>query len=336
MTTIALDAMGTDNYPKPDVQGAVMAVSEYDLDLILVGDEKQIHPLLESLSPNNSRIRIVHAPDMLTMDDKNDELVRMARHKDAQNSIAVGIDLVKNGEADAFVSAGNTGATMVTSLFRLGRLKGINRPALTVVLPTATGSCVLLDVGANPDCKPRNLLEFAIMGSVYAEKVRGVPNPKVGIISNGEEAGKGTDLVRETYALLENSGLNFYGNVEGKGVINGEVDVAIADGFTGNVMLKTSEAVAKLLITKIKEAIMNGGILAKVGGLLLKPALGAVKAMLDPNAVGGIPLLGLEGLVIVAHGSSNADAIKNAIRAAQEAVDVDMLSSIREALIKNN
>jgi glycerol-3-phosphate acyltransferase PlsX len=334
MTTIALDAMGTDDYPEPDVQGAVMAVSEYDLDLILVGDEKQIRPLLESLAPNNSRIRIVHAPEMLTMNDKGDALVRKARHKEAQNSMAVAIDLVKNGEADAFVSAGNTGAAMVTSLFRLGRLKGINRPALAPVFPTATGSCVVMDVGANPDCKPRNLVEFAILGSVYAEKLRGVTKPKVGIISNGEEAGKGSSLVRETYPLLEEANINFIGNVEGKGVINGDVDVAVTDGFTGNVMLKAVEAVAKLILMKIKEAIMNGGFLAKIGGLLLKPALGAVKDLLDPSDVGAAPLLGINGLVFIGHGSSDANAIKNAIRVAKEAVEADVLNSMREAIGK--
>ncbi|NQU30165.1 MAG: phosphate acyltransferase PlsX [Anaerolineae bacterium] len=334
MTTIALDAMGTDDHPEPDVRGAVMAAREYDLDIILVGDEKRIRRVLDSLSADDLPIRIIHAPEMLTMDDKSDELVRKARHKDAKNSIAVGIDLVKNGEADAFVSAGNTGATMVTSLFRLGRLKGINRPALAPVFPTATGSCVVLDVGANPDCKPKNLVEFAIMGSVYAEKVRGVSNPKVGIISNGEEAGKGSELVRETYPLLERSGLNFYGNVEGKDLINGKVDVAVTDGFTGNVMLKTAEAVAKLIANKLKELIMAGGLLTKIGGLLVKPALGAMKSLLDPDDVGAAPLLGVDGLVFVGHGSSDAIAIKNAIRVAREAVEADVLKSIRKALEK--
>lgn len=335
MTTIVLDAMGSDNYPDVDMRGAVLAAQEYDLDLIVVGDEKQLRPLLASLSPSgNLPIRIVHAPDILTMNDKNDELVHKARHKDAKNSMAVAVDLVKSGEADAFVTAGNTGAAMVTALFRLGRLKGINRPALAPIFPTATGSCVVMDVGANPDCKPRNLVEFAIMGSVYAEKVRGATNPKIGIVSNGEEAGKGSALVRETYPLLVESGLNFIGNVEGKGVINGEVDVAVTDGFTGNVMLKTSEAIAKLIIGKIKEAVMNGGILAKIGGLLIKPALGAVKDMLDPSDVGAAPLLGVNGLVFIGHGSSDANAIKNAIRVAKEAVDADVLAAMRAAIEK--
>ncbi len=335
MTTIVLDAMGSDNFPDVDMRGAVMAAQEYDLDLIVVGDEKRLRPLLDELDPSgNLPIRIIHAADMLTMNDKNDDLVRKARHKDAQNSMAVAIDLVKKGEADAFVTAGNTGAAMVTSYFRMGKLKGIHRPALAPVFPTATGSCVVMDVGANPDCKPRNLVEFAILGSVYAEKVRGVKNPKVGIISNGEEKGKGSELVRATYPLLEKANINFAGNVEGKGVIKGEVDVAVTDGFTGNVMLKASEAVSKLLVDKIKEAIMSGGILAKIGGLLVKPALGAVKEMLDPSEHGAAPLLGLDGLVFVGHGSSDTIAIKNAIRVAKEAVDADVLTAMREAIEK--
>ena len=335
MTTIALDAMGTDEYPTPDVTGAVMAAREYNVDVILVGDEEQIRPLLNSLSPKGDLpIRIVHAPDMLTMNDKGDALVRKARHKDAKNSMAVAVDLVKSGEADAFVTVGNTGAGMVTALFRLGRLKGINRPALAVIIPTATGSCVLLDVGANPDCKARNLVEFGIMGSVYAEKVRGAKKPKVGIISNGGEAGKGSSLVRETYPLLEETGLNFYGNVEGKDLFNGKVDVAVTDGFTGNVILKSSEALAKLIISKIKESILSGGFFAKIGGLLVKPALGTVKAMLDPSDVGAAPLLGVDGLVFIGHGSSDANAIKNAIRVAKEAVESDVLASMREAVEK--
>ena len=335
MTTIVLDAMGSDNYPDVDVHGAVMAAQEYDLDLILVGDEKQIREKIAShLQNKDLPIRIVHAPEMLTMDDKSDDLVRKARHKDAQNSMAIAIDLVKSGEADAFVTAGNTGAAMVTALFRLGRLKGINRPALAPTFPTETGKCLVLDIGANPDCKPRNLVEFAIMGSIYVEKVWGVTKPKVGIVSNGEEAGKGSSLVRETYPLLKKLDINFTGNVEGKGVIRGEVDVAVTDGFTGNVMLKTSEAVATLLINKIKFAIMNGNILTKIGGLLLKPALGAVKEALDPSDVGAAPLLGVDGLVFIGHGSSDANAIKNAIRAAKEAVETDVLASMREAIVK--
>ncbi len=333
MATIVLDAMGSDNYPDVDVRGAILAAREYELDLILVGDEKQIRAKLAEYAPNETLpIRVVHAPEMLTMDDKGDELVRKARHKDAKNSMAIGVDLVKNGEADAFVTVGNTGAAMVTALFRLGRLKGISRPALAPTFPTETGTCLVLDIGANPDCKPQNLVDFALMGSVYVEKLWGVKQPLIGIVSNGEEAGKGSSLVRETYPLLASSGLNFYGNVEGKGVIRGEVDVAVTDGFTGNVMLKTSEAIAKLVIGQIKEAVKNGGFVTKMAGLLLKPAFRKAKEKLDPSDVGAVPLLGVQGLVFIGHGSSDAAAIKNALRAAGEAVKVDLLTSLRDAV----
>src|SRR5581483_4739250 len=234
MTRIVVDAMGSDNYPTPDVEGAVMAAREYGVEIILVGDESKIRPVLSAQNPGSLPIRIVHAPEMLTMEDKGEDLAFKARHKDAKNSMAVGIDLVKRGEADAFVTAGNTGAGMVTALFRLGRLRGVDRPALAGPFPTATGICIVLDIGANPDCKPENLLQFAIMGSIYAEKVRGVKNPKVGIVSNGEEEGKGNELVRAATPLIKRSGLNYFGNVEGKEVIGGKVDVAVTDGFVGN------------------------------------------------------------------------------------------------------
>jgi glycerol-3-phosphate acyltransferase PlsX len=246
--------------------------------------------------------------------------------------MAVGVDLVKRGEADAFVTAGNTGAAMTTAYFRLGRIRGVKRPALAPLFPTATGFCLVLDIGANPDVKPEHLLQFGIMGSVYAEKAMGIPNPKVGLISNGEEEGKGNHLVKEATPLFKASTLNFYGNVEGKEVIGGAVDVAVTDGFTGNVMLKTSEAVAKLLTEKIKEAILNGGIAAKLGGLLIKPAMREVKELLDPGRVGAAPLLGVNGLVFIGHGRSDAFAIRNGIRSAKEAVEAHILESIHDAI----
>ncbi len=258
MNRIVVDAMGSDEFPIPDVVGAVMAAREYGVEIILVGDELKIKPLLSEQNPGDLPIRVVHAPGMLTMEDKGMALVLKARRPNSNNSMAVGIDLVKNGKADAFVTAGNTGAASVTAYFRLGTIPGVDRPGLAPVFPTATGSCVVVDVGANPDCKPENLLQFAIMGSIYAEKVRGITNPKIGLLSNGEEAGKGNDLIKHTFPLLKNSGLNFYGNIEGKELIGGKVDVAVTDGFTGNVLLKSSEAVAKLLMDKIKEAIQIG------------------------------------------------------------------------------
>ena len=197
MTKIVLDAMGSDNYPRPDVEGAVMAAREYGVEVILTGDVSKIQPVLDSNNAAGLPIRVVDAPEMLTMHDKGEDLVMKARHKEAQSSMAVGLDLVKRSEADAFVTAGNTGAAMVTSLFRLGRIRGVDRPALAPPFPTATGYCIILDIGANPDCKPENLLQFGIMGSVYAERVRGVQKPRVGLISNGEEAGKGSERVKE-------------------------------------------------------------------------------------------------------------------------------------------
>ena len=270
MTRIVVDAMGSDDFPTPDVAGAVMAAREYGVEIILVGDELVIEPVLKTCNPGSLPIRIVHAAEMLTMEDKGMALVLKARRPSSKNSMAVGIDLIKNGIADAFFTAGNTGAASVTAYFRLGTIPGVDRPGLSPVFPTATGSCVVLDVGANPDCKPENLLQFAIMGSIYAEKVRGVTNPRIGLLSNGEEAGKGNELIKHSFPLLKNSGLNFYGNIEGKELIGGQVDVAVTDGFTGNVLLKSSEAVAKLLMDKIKEAIQNGGTFSKTGGIIGK------------------------------------------------------------------
>jgi len=332
MTTIVLDAMVIDTYTTHDVIGAVMAAREYGVEVILVGDEALIKPVLAAQNPGNLPIRIVNAPEILSMEDKGEALAFKARHKDSKNSMAVGIDLVKKGEAEAFVTAGNTGAAWLTALFRLGRIRGVDKPALAPIFPTAKGSCVVLDIGANPDCEPQNLLQFAIMGSIYAQKVRGIQNPTVGLLSNGEEEGKGNHLVKETTPLLKNSGLNFFGNVEGKEVIGGEVDVAVTDGFSGNILLKSSEAVAKLIIDKIKEAIKNGGPLAMLGGMLVKPALGKIKKMLDPSEEGAAPLLGVNGLVFIGHGRSDEIAIKNAIRVAKNAAESGVLEAMKTGI----
>ena len=332
MTRIVVDAMGSDQYPTPDVVGSVEAAREFGIEIILVGDESKIRPVLAAQNPGSLPIRIIHAPDMLTMEDKGEKLAFKARHKDSQTSMAIGIDLVRNSEADVFVTAGNTGAGMITALFRLGRMRGVDRPALAGPFPTATGSCVVLDIGANPDCQPENLLQFAIMGSIYAEKVRGVKNPKVGLVSNGEEEGKGNELVKGATPLLKASGLNYFGNVEGKEVIGGKVDVAVTDGFVGNVMLKSDEAVATLIVDKIRETIKTGNLLTKIGGLLVKPALGQIKKLLDPSEEGAAPLLGVNGLVFIGHGRSDAYAIKNAIRVAKNAADAKVLDAMKAAI----
>jgi phosphate acyltransferase len=332
MARIVVDAMGSDEYPVPDVEGAIMAAREYGVEIIFVGDEAKIKPVLEKQNTQGLNIRVVHAPEMLTMEDKGEALVLKARAKDSQTSMAVGMDIVKRGEADAFVTAGNTGAGMVSALFRLGRIRGVDRPALAPIFPTATGTCVVLDIGANPDCKPENLMQFGILGSIYAEKVRGVKNPKVGLISNGEEEGKGNELIKAVTPLFKASNLNYVGNVEGKEVIGGKVDVAVTDGFTGNVMLKTAEAVGKLIVDNIRSIIKNGSLATKIGGLLVKPALGAIKKLLDPGEQGAAPMLGVNGLVFIGHGRSDAFAIKNAVRVAKEAVDVNVLDAMKNAI----
>jgi len=332
MITIAVDAMGSDSYPKADVEGAVLAAKELQIKILLVGDEKTIKEELQNYDTGALNIQIIHAPEILTMNDKGMSLVLKARRPNSKNSMAVGLDLVKSGEASAFVTAGNTGAASVSAYFRLGMIPGIDRPALAPIFPTAKGSCIVLDVGANPDVKPINIMQFAIMGKIYAEQVRKLSNPTVGIISNGEEAGKGNQLVKDSYPLLSSSDLNFIGNVEGKEVLGGEVDVAVTDGFTGNVMLKTSEAVAKLLIDKIKESIKSGGILANIGGLLIKNSMRNIKKLMDPSEEGAAPLLGVNGLVFIGHGRSDASAIKNAIRIAKQASESEFLESIQVTL----
>ena len=332
MTKIVLDAMGSDNYPKPDVEGAVMAAREYGVEIILVGDESKVKPALDSAGGAGLPIHIVHAQDMLTMEDKGVALALKARRPNAKNSMAVGIDLVKNGEADAFVTMGNTGACLATAYFRLGTIPGVDLPTLAVAFPSKTGSFLLVDLGANPDCKAENLQQFAIMGSIYSEKVRGIQNPRVALISNGEEEGKGNELVKAAGPLLKKSNLNYIGSVEGKEVFGGQVDVIVMDGFTGNVFLKVSEAIAKLLTDTIKELITGGGLLTKIGGLLIKPAMGKVKKLMDPSEYGAATLLGVNGLVFIGHGRSDARAVQVAIRVAKEAAEAKVLDGIESAI----
>jgi glycerol-3-phosphate acyltransferase PlsX len=324
---IVLDAMGSDHYPDPEIQAAVDAAKLFDEEILLVGHEDQLKPRLKALG-GSVKVKIVHATEVLEMGDKP---ARSARGK-AENSMAVGMDLIKSGEGDAFVTAGNTGGAMANGLFRLGRIRGVKRPALTVLLPVVTGGhCVVLDIGANAECKPEFLRQFAVMGSLYAEKVLGIQNPRVGLLSNGEEAGKGNDLVKETYPLLEAANLNFIGNVEGKELFGGEADVVVTDGFTGNVLIKTSEAVSKMLIDVIRTQ-MTSSLRTSLGALLAKPAFSAVKKMMDPGEVGAAPLLGLNGLVFVGHGRSDARALVSAIRVARQAVEADLLNALQNGI----
>jgi len=328
---IVLDAMGSDACPEPEIQAALQAANQYPDEIILVGPEDRLQPQLSAVNGTASRIRIVHAPEAITMDDKGLKLALKAKRPGARNSMAVGIDLVKNGQAEAFVTAGNTGGALATAYYRLGTIEGVERPALTALFPVKDGYCVVLDIGANPDCKPEHLYQFAIMGSVYAEKVLNIHAPRLGLLSNGEEAGKGNQLIKETYPLLESSQLNFIGNLEGKELFGGQADVAVTDGFTGNILLKSSEAVAKLITDILRQELM-GSLRTKIGGLLAKPAFNNIKRMLDPGEVGAAPLLGIDGLVFIGHGRSDAHALVNAIRVARQAVEADLLGALRTAI----
>ncbi len=322
---IILDAMGSDTHPEPELQAAVEASRQFGEEIILVGPADMLRPRLQSMG--GDKVRIVHAPEVIEMTDKPAENAR----RKAQNSMAIGMDLVKSGDGDAFVTAGNTGGAMATALFHLGRIRGVKRPALTALFPVKGGHCVVLDISANAECKPEYLLQFAVMGSLYAQKVLNKQSPRVGLLSNGEEAGKGNTLVKETYPLLESSGLNFIGNIEGKELYGGMADVAVMDGFTGNILLKSSEAVAKLLVDLLKEEIY-GSLRTKIGGLLAKPAFDSLKKVMDPGEVGAAPLLGIDGLVFVGHGRSDSFALVNAMRIARQAVQANLLDALRRAI----
>jgi glycerol-3-phosphate acyltransferase PlsX len=327
---IILDAMGSDQHPQPDVEGAVWAAREFGVDIVLVGQKELVEPELAKHDTSGLSLSVVHASQVLEM---TDEPARAAKSK-KDSSMVVGMRMLKQNEADAFVSAGNSGGVLAVALLYLGRIKGVKRPALSAVLPTRTGGCLLLDVGANADCKPLYLQQFAIMGNIYAEHVMGVSQPRVAIVSNGEEEGKGSTLVKETYTLLKDSDLNFVGNAEGKDILSGMADVIVTDGFTGNVAVKLAEGVAGFILQTLEEEIRSRP-LATVGALLAKPAFRQVKKRLDYREYGGAPLLGVDGTVIVGHGRSDTLAIKNAIRTAKQAVEEDALNAIREAISKN-
>jgi glycerol-3-phosphate acyltransferase PlsX len=324
---IVLDAMGSDNYPVPEVLAAIEAAKRFGDEILLVGQEDKLKPLLAEHGAGDLPITLIHAPEVFEMSDK----ISGSALRRADNSMGVGMDFLKREEADAFVTAGNTGGAMAIGLARLGRIKGVKRPALIVLIPVKGGRAAVTDIGANAICKPQFLVQFAKMGAVYVSKALKIENPRVGIISNGEEAGKGNDLVKETYPLLEQSGLNFIGNIEGKELYGGEVDLAVTDGFTGNVLIKTSEAVAKLLTDQLKEYLMAGTV-TKIGAALARPAFQKLKMDLDPAEIGAAPLLGLDGLVFVGHGRSDARAMFNAVIQARQAVDSNLLADLRESI----
>jgi phosphate acyltransferase len=328
-SVIALDAMGSDRAPKPEIEGAIQAARHLGARVLLVGPEQQLRAEMSRYRwTSGLPIEIVHASEVITMDDKAAQAVRSKR----DSSMRVGLRLVRDGVAAGFVSAGNTGAAMATAKMVLGALPGVDRPALAAVFPTALGTgAMLLDVGANVDCKPNNLEQFAVMGEIYFRSIFGTRRPTVGLLSIGEEETKGNELTRESFQLLKQLPLNFVGNVEGRDLYNGEVDVIVADGFVGNVALKISEGVANLVRSALKEAL-RATITRQVGYLLSRSAFSDFKKRLDHTEYGGAPLLGLKGVCIITHGSSNANAIKNAIRVASEFSESHVNDEIEKGL----
>jgi len=292
-TTIVLDAMGSDDRPKPELAAAVLSTQTDDIDLILVGDEQTLSSGLAAQPGDKSHIRIVHAAEAIDMTDH----IQEARAK-KQNTMQVGMDLVRKGEAQAFVTAGNTGMAMYFGTKIFGLMPGVIRPCLSTTFPVKGGKAVILDVGANAECRPEFLVQFGQMGQVYARIMLNRTNPTVGLLSNGEEEGKGNDLVREAGPLMRQQVPGFIGNIEGKEFFGGKVDVAVTDGFTGNVLMKSSEALGKLLFETLKEELMRS-TRTKLGALLAKPAFDSVRKLIDPFEVGAAPLLGLDGLVFV-------------------------------------
>ena len=329
---IVLDAMGSDNYPAPDIEGAVLAAREWGDEIILVGRESDIRQELARYDTASLKLEIVHASEVIEMNDKP----AWAAREKKNSSMHVGMGLVRAGEADGYVTAGNTGGVLaVATLHTLRRIRGVKRPVLVAILPMPAGRVVALDIGANADCRPEYLLQFALMGSIYARAVLDCAKPRVALLSNGEEPGKGNTLVKETYDLLADSDLNFIGNIEPKEAVTGHADVVVSDGFTGNVFIKTIEGTAKMLTGFIRDEIKASPLTA-VGGLLAKPAFGRVARQVDPFEVGGGPLLGVNGVVIIGHGRSNGRAIRSAIGQARKAVQGGVVEAIRTGLAKEH
>jgi glycerol-3-phosphate acyltransferase PlsX len=324
---ISVDAMGGDNAPQAIVDGALQALAaDPHIEVQLIGRTADIEAALGGAS--RDRLTMVAASEVVEMDEHPANAVRSK--KDA--SINVATRRVADGAADAVVSAGNSGGIMAAAVFGLRRIKGLERPAIGTVIPNRMAATFLLDAGANTDVKPSYLAQFALLGDVYAKRVMGVPNPRVGLLSNGEEEGKGSALVVESHDLLKALPINFIGNIEGKEIFSGNVDVVVTDGFTGNIVIKTVEGVAEFLFTTIREEAKKSPITI-AGGLLMRPAFGNIRAKADWRKVGGALLLGVNGVVIIAHGRSDAEAAKNAVLKAAEAVRSNVVREIAQAII---
>jgi glycerol-3-phosphate acyltransferase PlsX len=316
MPHIAVDAMGGDFAPRSAVEGAVRAAAEDGASILLVGDAARVEPELARLARRRGQggqIELVHADEVVGMDEPAITPIRKKR----RSSIRICAELVRDGRAQSLVTAGNTGAAMIAAKMVIGSIRGVDRPALAAVMPTRSGRVVLLDVGANVDVKPSHLREFAVMGHFYAQEVLGTQAPRVGLLSIGEEESKGTDLTREVFKVLKRTGLNFVGNVEGRDVFNGSVDVIVCDGFVGNVVLKSAESLAELIAAMLREEL-GRGLRSKLGYALAKPAFDRFRERTHYSQFGAAPLLGVDGGCFIGHGRSNAVAIQNAIRRAVE------------------
>jgi glycerol-3-phosphate acyltransferase PlsX len=330
---VALDAMGGDYAPHAVVQGAALAWQEArdEIELILVGDKGQITSEISNLGVPVPPFDIRHAPEAIAMGEQAMEVMRRKKG----SSIAVGMNLLKEKKVDAFVSGGNTGAVMATALLKLGRIEGVSRPAIASCLPSEKGIVVVLDVGANAECKPHNLYQFALMGSIYCNYVLEVKKPKIGLLSIGQEQTKGNELILDTHKLLSRSPLNFVGNVEGRDVLKGTCDVVVCDGFVGNIVLKFAESIDGFLVSLVRKRVKES-LLFRLGAFLLKISLRDLKKSLDYAEYGGAPLLGVDGVCIICHGESSPKAISNAIKLAHNMVKNELNSHIKEKLAQNS
>lgn len=328
---IAVDAMGGDYAPEEVVLGAIEAVKAYKkYDVVLVGDAKEIRKVMTEYGTTESgRLSIVHAGEVIEMDEHPAQAIR--KKKDA--SIVVATRLVKEGVCDAVVAPGSTGAAVTAALLGLGRIKGIERPCIATPIPSKRGVSILLDSGANSDSKPKHLVQAAIMGSHYAQHIFGIKEPNIGLLNIGAEASKGNELAQTTYPMLEQTKtISFYGNVEGRDITEGIVDVVVCDGFVGNIILKFGEGIALLIMQLVKDSIRNGGLLAKLGAMAVLPAFRHLRKRLDFTEYGGAPLLGIDGSFIICHGSSKAKTIRHAVRVAGELVEEDVVGHIRASI----
>ena len=326
MTRVAVDAFGGDYAPEQIVEGALRAAEMDGISVILTGNETRLKALLNG-KPGSDRIEIEHAPEVIQMDEEPVDAVR----KKTQSSLVTAARLVKEGRAEALVSAGSTGATMAASVFTIRRIKGVERPAITSLMPTLSGMALVVDVGANVDCRPNQLFQFAQMGSIYAEHVLKIHEPRVGLLNIGHEPSKGNHLIKEVYPLLQEAPINFVGNIEGRDISRGDCDVVVCDGFVGNVVLKFAEGLADALFGMMKEEFTRS-IPSAAGALLLKPAFRRIKKKVDYTEYGGAPLLGVNGVVIIAHGGSNAKAIHNARRVAKQGAEQNIVQGIAERM----